>query len=218
MKVAIFSKLTVKENEIRSIMKYFDVDIYPPIKRGDLTFEKMKEYGVIGIIDGCFLQNTAVSHREILKIMENGVKVFGSGSMGALRASELDTYGMIGIGKVYYKYKSGIVFDDDEVAVTFDENLNQITFSMVSFREMVNSALVEGIITKIDAQNIIDAGKNLYYPLRTYENAIKKAGILEDKKETLLNYLEKQEDIKRKDAFEMISKIIEYVNCNINIV
>jgi len=211
MKIAIFSKLTIKEDEIRNLMKNYDVDIYPPIKRGDLTFEKIKDYDVIGIIDGCFLQNTAVSHREILKVMERGQTVFGAGSMGALRASELDVCGMIGVGSVYSLYKSGIITDDDEVAVTFDENLNQVTFSMISFREMINSALKDKIISEIDAKNLMNAGKSLYYPIRTYENVFEKANLPDEKRENLSRYLENQEDIKRKDAFEMIMQIIKYV-------
>lgn len=211
MKIAIFSKLTIKEDEIRNLMKNYDVDIYPPIKRGDLTFEKIKDYDVIGIIDGCFLQNTAVSHREILKVMERGQTVFGAGSMGALRASELDVCGMIGVGSVYSLYKSGIITDDDEVAVTFDENLNQVTFSMISFREMINSALKDKIISESDAKNLMNAGKSLYYPIRTYENVFEKANLPDEKRENLSKYLENQEDIKRKDAFEMIRQIIKYV-------
>ncbi|MBA2862133.1 TfuA-like protein [Methanococcus maripaludis] len=211
MKIAIFSKLTIKEDEIKEKMKNFDVDIYPPIKRGDLTAQKIFDYDVIGIIDGCFLQNTAVAHREILKVLQNNIKVFGAGSMGALRASELDSCGMIGVGSVYSLYKHGIITDDDEVAVTFDDNLNQITFSMISFREMINNAIKDKIIDENDSKKLITSGKELYYPLRTFENVIEKSGISDEKKEVLEKYLKNQQDIKRIDAFEMLEEIIKYI-------
>ncbi len=39
--------------------------------------------------------------------MKKGVKVYGSSSMGALRASELDEFGMVGVGRIYECYRSG---------------------------------------------------------------------------------------------------------------
>ncbi|WP_459200972.1 TfuA-related McrA-glycine thioamidation protein [Methanococcus sp. CF] len=211
MKIAIFSKLTLKEDEIRKKLSNFDVDVFPPIKRGDLMSEKIMKYDVIGIIDGCFLQSTAVAHREILNVIKNKIKVFGAGSMGALRASELDTYGMTGVGSVYNSYKNGVISDDDEVAVTFDDNLNQITFSMISFREMIDNALKEKIIDENDSKQLISSGKELYYPLRTFENVIEKSKIALEKREVLEKFLKNQPDIKRSDAFEMLEEIIKYI-------
>jgi len=52
---------------------------------------------VVGIIDGVLLSDAAVGHREILNLLRRGIRVFGSGSMGALRAAELSTLGMEGI-------------------------------------------------------------------------------------------------------------------------
>jgi hypothetical protein len=43
----------------------------------------------------------AVGHREIISALKAGVCVVGGSSMGALRASELDSYGMIGVGRIY---------------------------------------------------------------------------------------------------------------------
>ena len=62
---------------------------------------------IIGLIDGVFHQESAVAHREILAAIKKGVRVVGSSSMGALRAAEMDTLGMTGIGEVYRMYKSG---------------------------------------------------------------------------------------------------------------
>ena len=36
-----------------------------------------------------------------------GVRVYGAASMGALRAAELDAFGMVGIGKIYESYRVG---------------------------------------------------------------------------------------------------------------
>ena len=72
------------------------------------------------LIDGVFFQDCSVAHKEVLYALESGAKVLGASSMGALRASELDVYGMEGIGEIYQAYKSGHLVSDDEVALIFD--------------------------------------------------------------------------------------------------
>ena len=56
---------------------------------------------VIGIIDGYFEIVPTVWHKEILWAMAQGIHVFGAASIGALRAAELDAFGMRGIGRIY---------------------------------------------------------------------------------------------------------------------
>ena len=104
-----------------------------PIKRGDLGHDLNENPTIIGIIDGVFHQNSAVGHREILSALNKGIKVFGSSSMGALRASELDTLGMTGIGYVYNEYASGNVTSDDDVAVMLDsESLEPLSEPLIN--------------------------------------------------------------------------------------
>ena len=91
----------------------------PPAKRGDLLAAG-DGATIIGLIDGVFHQECAVAHREILAAVKKGVRVVGSSSMGALRAAEMDTLGMVGIGEIYRMYKSGELESDDEVALVFE--------------------------------------------------------------------------------------------------
>ena len=58
-----------------------------------------------------------VWHKEILWAMAQGIHVFGAASIGALRAAELDAFGMRGIGRIYEAFRDGVLEDDDEVAV-----------------------------------------------------------------------------------------------------
>ena len=90
----------------------------PPIVRGDLN-SLPAGTKVVGIIDGVFFSESAIAHKEIIAVMKKGVQVYGSSSMGALRAAELAEFGMIGVGRVYECYRSGRIVKDDEVAVTF---------------------------------------------------------------------------------------------------
>ena len=53
--------------------------------------------GAIGVIDGYFDGVPSVWHKEILWALSQGIRVFGGASMGALRAAELDGFGMTGV-------------------------------------------------------------------------------------------------------------------------
>ena len=58
-----------------------------------------------------------VWHKEILWALPEGVPVFGSASMGALRAAELRGFGMRGVGRIFEAFREGALEDDDEVAL-----------------------------------------------------------------------------------------------------
>ena len=65
-----------------------------------------------------------VWHKELLWAMSQGVHVLGAGSIGALRAAEPEAFGMVGEGRIFEAYRSGVLEpyyrpfeDDDEVAV-----------------------------------------------------------------------------------------------------
>ena len=100
--------------------KILPAEYRPPAKRGDLIAAVHDGATIIGLIDGVFHQESAVAHREILTAIKQGVKVVGASSMGALRAAEMDTLGMVGIGEIYRMYKNGELESDDEVALVFD--------------------------------------------------------------------------------------------------
>ena len=71
------------------------------------------------LIDGVFHQSLAVWHKELVWALLEGVVCIGAASMGALRASELHRYGMIGVGQIFERYRDGEE-DDALVAMTFD--------------------------------------------------------------------------------------------------
>jgi len=100
----------------------------PPAVRGDISKKAKAGTKIIGLIDGVFFNRAAVSHREIIGAMKSGATIVGGSSMGALRASELDSFGMIGVGKIYTCFKQGVIEADDEVAVAY----NPITYEPVS--------------------------------------------------------------------------------------
>src|SRR5438552_18870027 len=69
------------------------------------------------LIDGVFESQPSVWHHEILDALDSGVQVFGGASTGALRAAELYSFGMAGVGRIFQSYRDEVIIDDSEVAL-----------------------------------------------------------------------------------------------------
>lgn len=211
-KIVIFTGTSISHKEARTLL---DATYMPPISRGDIDDVLRKGYSIIGIIDGIFFNRAAVAHKEILRALEAGVKVVGGGSMGALRASELDVHGMIGIGRIYEWYRDGVIEDDDEVAVaTNPETFEPVSAPMVNIRETLKTASREGIITSVVCAQLTDIAKKTQYGQRSYLGVVRngiKAGLFsEEVGKKLLEYCRNHEaDIKRQDAILVLNKIKE---------
>lgn len=142
--------------------------ILPPIKRGDL--ESISQYApeVIAIIDGEFYQSLAVSPQEILPFLERGVRVYGAASIGALRAVELEKFGMVGVGRVFRLFRFGLLECDDEVAVTYCPWTFQAhSEPLVNTRYALRSAIRSRMLTRAEAGAILEGVKQTYFPERT---------------------------------------------------
>ncbi|HSN28898.1 MAG TPA: TfuA domain-containing protein, partial [Kofleriaceae bacterium] len=92
-------------------------EVRPPAGVGDVLRASRERVQRIAIIDGYFERMAAVWHKEILVALDRGIEVWGAASMGALRAAELDVFGMRGVGTIYRAFKRGELVRDDEVAV-----------------------------------------------------------------------------------------------------
>lgn len=191
--------------------KILPVEYRPPAKRGDLLRAVQDGASVIGLIDGVFHQESAVAHREILAGLKKGVKVVGSSSMGALRAAEMDTLGMTGIGEVYRMYKSGELVSDDEVALVFDPETGlALSEPLVNIRFTLDEAEREGVLTPQDHAALLAAAQSVFYPQRTYAKIVTAAGealSLEARKRFLSWVREHAVDQKRKDAVAALEYI-----------
>jgi TfuA protein len=198
--------------------KFLRANYQPPVRRFQLDKFVQKGYKIIGIIDGIFFDRAAVGHREILSALDAGVKVVGGASMGALRASELDTHGMIGVGKIYGWYRDGIIESDDEVAVsTNPDTFEPISAPLVNIRETLKAALTAGIINEKEHNDLLGLAINTYYPDRSYlgliKEGIKKGLIPEENLNSVLGFCTaKGIDVKKEDAIlvlETVKKLIE---------
>lgn len=164
----VFCGPTITPTQVRHHIP--DAVCLPPVAQGDVLRALQHRPRVIGIIDGYFDQVPAVWHKEILYALQAGVHVFGSSSMGALRAAELHPFGMVGIGDVFEAFASGRYTDDDEVAVfhgSADENYRAVSSAMVDLRDRFARAAATGVVPVDVAAQLTTIAKALPYRDRT---------------------------------------------------
>jgi TfuA protein len=205
-KIIIFTGPSLSPNEAATILK---ADYRPPVARGDIIQALTDEPDIIGIIDGVFHKEPAVSHKEILKALRNNVDVVGGASMGALRASELDDFGMVGIGQVYNDYKTGVIESDDDVAVVINpETMEQLSEALISMNYTFKAAWNQSVIDISDYDLLIKTAKSIYYPKRSYSKVFVESGLDKSKVDILQKFLETHAiDIKKMDALAVLDYI-----------
>ena len=198
----------------RSILS--DADYRPPASRGDIEKAAAGKPDIICLIDGVFFEQCSVGHREILGALNKGILFFGASSMGALRASEMEVFGMKGVGRVYALYKEGIVESDDEVAIVCDPFSNQpLSEALINIRATLQKAEIENILTKEESEKLLQTAAEFYYPERTYDFLIetaRKNNVVNDSslqvfEEWIQN--ENAADIKKEDAIAVLRVVKE---------
>jgi hypothetical protein len=212
-KVVVFLGPSLPKQPAKEIL---EADYLPPAKRGDL-FEAAKEGAkVICLIDGVFFQECSVAHKEVLYALGRGAKVIGASSMGALRASELDVYGMIGVGEIYQAFRRKELESDDEVALIFDPfTFEPLSEPLVNIRHNLNIALEKGVIGEDISQALLESAKSLYFPDRNYRRIIDACQGLADRNalERFRKFLDTEKrDLKMEDAKKALRLAKEVAN------
>jgi hypothetical protein len=184
---------------------------HPPVRAGDVLRLVDSRPEAIAIVDGYFEQAPSVRHKEILFALSNGIPVFGSASMGALRAAELAAFGMRGVGEVFSLYERGILEDDDEVAVNHgpeDTGYRNVSEAMVNLRHGLGRALAEGILSSGTHDLLLKRAKERFYAERSWRAVFADAlaeAIPESELAGLRGFVERERpNLKRDDAVALI--------------
>jgi len=188
-----------------------EADFRPPAKRGDIYLAAKEGAGIILLIDGVFFQECSVAHKEVIYALETGAKVLGASSMGALRAAELDIYGMEGIGKIYQAYKSGHLVSDDEVALIFDPfSWEPRSEPLVNIRFNLDLAWQMGVISASCKDRLFHCAEARYFPERTYERMLSDSeGMVAEKElQRFREFLAREKrDFKMEDALQALEQV-----------
>jgi hypothetical protein len=99
---------------------------------------------------------------------EHGIAVFGAVSIGALRAAELDDFGMPGIGWIYEWFRDGVLQEDDEVAVLHgppELDFMPLTGAVANVRATIADAMLRGAITRDCAEEAIHYKERIWETL-----------------------------------------------------
>ncbi|MBV9430857.1 MAG: TfuA domain-containing protein, partial [Hyphomicrobiales bacterium] len=159
----IFVGPTLAPKEVGALGEF---QCLPPVSQGDVYRAARKRPRAIGIVDGYFSGAPSVWHKEILWAISEGVPVFGSASMGALRAAELHSFGMRGMGRIFEAFRDGALEDDDEVAVLHGPaEIGHLPASeaMVNIRATLAFAETKGVLGERSRRAIEICAKSLFF-------------------------------------------------------
>ena len=204
----VFAGPTIRHEEV---LQHLDCVCLPPISHGDILRILPDKPDAIGIIDGYFEGAPSVWHKEILYALDQGVRVYGSSSMGALRAMELHPFGMQGVGQIFEWYRDGVVLDDDEVAVLHgpaEVDFMVASEPMVNIRATLALAVEHRIIERDQESALLRIAKGTFYKKRRWVSLLDACGeVLKDKTlaPSVMQWLQQNHvDLKGQDALRML--------------
>jgi len=165
MSTIVFFGPSIGKERVRELIRATHA---APIKRGDL--DAVEDHDVIVILDGEFGQNLSVSPKEIMALLGRGKVVIGASSMGALRASELDRDGMIGVGWIYERFRRAAIRHDDDVALTYSPfDFGPMTVPMVDIAYWAECLVLAGRLNRREEGRLLRAARDIHFAERTTE-------------------------------------------------
>ncbi len=172
MTTIVFVGPTLAASEVGALLP--GATVAPPVALGDVLrlASARKRPKRIAIVDGYFERMAAVWHKEIVFALERGIEVWGAASMGALRAAELKSCGMIGVGAIYQAFARGELEADDEVAVAHlpaEQRYRAVSDALVNLREGIAKA---PMLRARDRPVLLELARARFYRERTWATLI----------------------------------------------
>lgn len=169
-----------------------EIEWRPPAEAGDLLRLRARANDVICLVDGYFDHRPAVRHKEILLLLSRGIVVLGASSIGALRAAEMDSLGMIGVGAIYRAYASGRLTADDEVALVHgpaEWGWKPLSLPLVDCRATLHRAVRARILAPQEAREVMHAARSLHYADRDLPALLAITGLKPERRDSLLEWI-----------------------------
>lgn len=208
MKILIFAGPTISRQKI---LQHLDATILPPPCQGDIL-TALDEYSpqAIGIIDTAFPRSAWVS--EVHYALRSGVAVYGAGAQGALRAVELQDYGMKGCGKIYHSFATEQQSDDAALLSSYIEQNGKFiktSESLVNVLATVRSAHMAGMLDDGACNRLLQRAREVYWQERTWDHILlpELFASIEAYKKAADWVKDNPVDIQEQDAIELLQAI-----------
>jgi hypothetical protein len=141
-----------------------------PAALGDvISVTRQLEPRAIVLIDGVFHSQMSVFHKELLFSLDHGCWVIGAASIGALRAAECASFGVIGVGEIFARYSSGELVDDDEVALSHgdaESGYAHLSDAFVTIRAALLELVQRGKIDDAEHDALLELQRARWFPDR----------------------------------------------------
>lgn len=184
-----------------------------PAAQGDLLAAVLEGFENLLIIDGYFYSRFPCTTFEVMLALEEGVNVFGAASIGALRAAELDRYGMVGVGYVYEYLGQRAVKPYHVVAQTYDEADRPLTLPLIQVIYLLECARREGVVDEAAQEALGALAEEIHFTVLSFEHFFRRAGAeprLASAAQRLEAYYRDRGrayfDIKRRDALLLLDR------------
>ena len=191
--------------------EFSGLDVRPPAIRGDLLAAAFEKPEQIALIDGFFENAPSVWHKEILYALSQGIVVSGASSMGALRAAECASFGMVGVGKIFDDYRSGRRSADADVAVTHapaELGFRPLTEALVDVEATIRALRINGRISEAESKELGRVAAGLYFSRRSWPTILNAAELPEMRRDELRHLLKNaRRSQKQDDARALLSAL-----------
>jgi hypothetical protein len=170
-----------------------DIEWRPPAEAGDLLRLRVEKHDVICLIDGYFDHRPSVRHKELMLLLSHGINILGASSIGALRAAEMDSFGLIGVGAIYRAYASHRLWADDEVALVHAPERwewRPLSLPLVDCRANIHQGLRSGFLAVKEAREALCAARAIHYTERDWQKLLAMTGIAKLRQQEILEWVE----------------------------
>lgn len=140
---------------------------FPPASAGDLAAAHRLGIHRIVYADSLFF-DAGPTHREIMALIGSGVELVGCSSAGALRAAELRSFGMRGVGIVCALARAGLLKDDGELALLLNDDYSAAGYPLLQVRYYLGYLSHVGLATA-ELAAVFDKISSTYFMLRSRE-------------------------------------------------
>jgi len=182
-----------------------------PAEQGDMIAAVLDGFDNILIIDGYFYTKFPCTTLEVMAAMERGVNVCGAASIGALRAAELERFGMAGTGYVFEYLKRRELKPYHVVAQTYGEGDRSLTTPLIQVVYFLDCAQRDGILGEADRHRLEAMAEGIHFTYLSFDALFSAAAGCGDLDKGMLNGLREyyatgpgRFDVKRQDAKELL--------------